>query len=147
MTGLQDIARSRSIAAKIAITIVVVAAAGVALLAARQRRLSASHDIASLHLRAEEDARTVLRLRQEIADRLSLSHLRELAAANGMSGSAFPLGENSVSVGEMTEPQQSASSVGRASLPSAGARRFDVRAFKATDGIVPKNLRSKEITE
>lgn len=85
MGGRREIAQSRALASKMALLILFAAFVGVSLLSARQRRLAAAHDLAMLHARAEEDGRTALRLRQEIADRLALPRIRATAADAGLS--------------------------------------------------------------
>lgn len=84
MRAAVDVGMSRTLAAKLAVLIVLSAAIGVSLLSYRQRRLAAAHQLAVLHARAEEDARTVLRLRQEIAQRLALPRIRAIAADEGV---------------------------------------------------------------
>lgn len=85
MGGRREVSQSRALTAKLALLILLAAAVGVSLLSARQRRLAAAHDLAVLHARAEEDGRTALRLRQEIADRLALPRIRSTAADAGLS--------------------------------------------------------------
>ncbi len=84
MGARREVAQSRSLAAKLALLILLAAFMGVSLLSARQRRLVAAHDLAVLHAQAEEDGRTALRLRQEIADRLALPRIRMTAAEAGL---------------------------------------------------------------
>lgn len=75
-----DVVVSRSLALKLALVILVVAAIGVTLLSYRQRRLAAAHELAVHHAQAQADERIVLGLRQAIAEKISLGNIR--AAAN-----------------------------------------------------------------
>lgn len=90
MGGRPEVMQSRALAAKLALLILFAAALGVSLLSARQRRLAAAHDLAVLHARAEEDGRTALRLRQEIADRVALPRIRATAVTAGLKEPLLP---------------------------------------------------------
>lgn len=79
---------SRRLTVKLLFLVATLAVTGVALLSYRQGRLAAAHELAALHRAARDDGRAVLRIRQEIADRLTLPSLRTAAARLGVTDNA-----------------------------------------------------------
>ena len=88
--SIHEIAHSRALAAKLGALIALAAFMGVSLLETRQRRLAAAHELAVLHAQSEEDARTALRLRQEIADRVALPRIQKKAVEQGFTAALLP---------------------------------------------------------
>jgi len=70
--------RSSHIVAKAGVLILVVGATGVALLAERQKRFEAAHDMTVSHRRADELEREARKLRAELADRLTPSRIEAM---------------------------------------------------------------------
>ena len=84
MRPAPPLSQSRAVTAKIAALIILCVGVGVTLLSARQRRLVAAHDVAVQHARAQQDERAILRLKQEIAQRVSLPRIRAAAIQEGV---------------------------------------------------------------
>jgi hypothetical protein len=79
-----NLAQSRSQLIKLLALVALAGVIGVSLLSARQQLLLAAHELATLHQQERQDARTVLQLRGEIAERLTLPALRADAASIGV---------------------------------------------------------------
>jgi hypothetical protein len=69
--------------AKVVALIVALALCACALLAARQMRLQAAHELAGARLRASQRENDLWRLRARIASRLTPEHISEMAARLG----------------------------------------------------------------
>ncbi|MBX3353283.1 MAG: hypothetical protein KF684_10145 [Phycisphaeraceae bacterium] len=76
-------ARIGSIWAKLACAVVGAAMIASGLLAVRQQRIQIASELMRTHLEAEQSIQNAQRLRAEIAQRLAINHLRQLASAEG----------------------------------------------------------------
>ncbi len=115
MTGSAgaNLAQSRSQLIKLLYLVALAGVIGVSLLSARQQLLLAAHELATLHQQERSDARTVLQLRGEIAERLTLPALRADAASIGVAepavgvASAPPLSKTQVGLNHSTPSSES----------------------------------------
>jgi len=79
-----NLAQSRSQLIKLLFVIALAGVVGVSLLSDRQRLLLAAHELATLHRQERDNAQAALRLRVQIAQRLTLPALRADAASLGV---------------------------------------------------------------
>lgn len=76
-------ARIGSIWAKLACAVVGAAMIASALLAVRQQRIQIASELMRTHLETEQSIQSAQRFRAEIAQRLTINRLRQLASAEG----------------------------------------------------------------
>ncbi|TVQ63510.1 MAG: hypothetical protein EA379_03750 [Phycisphaerales bacterium] len=86
-------------AAKLAALIIALALVAGALLAVRQQRIMAAHEMVRAHTRIVERERDLWRLRLEIARHLSPERIEQIAASLGPMRPAPPDGDGAINTG------------------------------------------------
>ncbi|HHN77368.1 MAG TPA: hypothetical protein ENK11_01660 [Phycisphaerales bacterium] len=92
-------------AAKLAVVLVALGLIAASLLSMRQSRLQAAHEVTSARLRIREHDERLLKLRSEIAERVTPEAVREMLKESGELDRLAPLAErvHRVATGEIAD--------------------------------------------